>query len=238
MGTARRFSRILHRELDVHAAWLPVTNTFRLGDYGMISDGVLVKMGNIDEFGVEFIPGAGPPAELRFRSDGTKVRRVVGGADVPGFPQADLGAEIVIDFHAADSFYVSANLVSEEIQNVAQVGAALRNAGGWRRTYRVVSAVYSAEPCTMISSREANSRVTISGTADALRLLELGHAQADVTVSSEESLGLNLTGGSGVVGLRMFKLRALGGGTRLLDAQTDEQDLIEDVVSEDLTDDI
>jgi hypothetical protein len=90
----------------------------------------------------------------------------------------------------------------------------------------------------MISSREANSRVTISGTADALRLLELGQAQADVAVSSEESLGLNLTGGSGVVGLRMFKLRALGGGTRLLDAQTDEQDLIEDVVSEDLTDDI
>lgn len=238
MGTARRFSRILHREVDLHAAWLPVTNTFRLGDYGMVSDGVLVKMGNIDEFGVAPLARAGPPVELRFRSDGTKVRRVVGGADVPTFPQADLGADIVIDFRAADSFYVSASLVSEEIQNVAQVGAALRNAEGWRRRYRVVSSVYSAEPCTMLSSREANSRVTISGTADALRLLELGRAHAGVTVSSEESLGLNLTGRRGVVGLRMFKLRALGGGTRLLDADDDRQDLIEHVVDEDLTDDI
>lgn len=238
MGTARRFSRILHREIDVHAAWLPVTNTFRLGDYGMVSDGVLVKMGNIDEFGVEFVPGAGRPAELQFRSDGTKVRRVVGGAEAPSFPQVDLGAEIVIDFKAADSIYISANLVSEEMQNVAQVGAALRNAGGWRRRYRVVSSVYSAEHCTMISAREANSRITISGTADALRLLELGQAHADVTVSSEESLGLNLAGRSGVVGLRMFTLRALGGGTRLLNADTDEQDLVEHVVDEDLTDDI
>jgi hypothetical protein len=47
MGTARDFDDILKRELNIHAAWLPVTNTFRLGDYGIVSDGVLVPMGNI-----------------------------------------------------------------------------------------------------------------------------------------------------------------------------------------------
>lgn len=238
MGTARRFSRLLHREIDVHAAWLPVTNTFRLGDYGMVSDGVLVKMGNIDEFGVEVVAGAGPPAELRFRSEGTKVRRVVGGVEAPAFPQADLGAEIVIDFEAADAFYVSANLVSAEMQNIAQVGAALRGVGGWRRRYRVVSAVYAAEQCTLLSARTANARVTLSGSAEALRLLELGRAHAGVTVASEESLGLDLTGRSGIVGLRMFKLRALGGGTRVLGPDADGRDLVEPVVGEDLDDDL
>jgi hypothetical protein len=44
MGTARDFDILLKQELNIHAAWLPVTNTFRLGDYGMFSDGVLVKM--------------------------------------------------------------------------------------------------------------------------------------------------------------------------------------------------
>jgi hypothetical protein len=49
LGTARLFSSILHHEISAYAAWMPVTNTFRLGDYGVISDGVFVKMGNIEE---------------------------------------------------------------------------------------------------------------------------------------------------------------------------------------------
>ena len=46
MGTARAFDRILKSELNIHAAWLPITNTFSVGDFGLISDGVFAKMGN------------------------------------------------------------------------------------------------------------------------------------------------------------------------------------------------
>ena len=35
---------------------------------------------------------------------------------------------------------------------------------------RVVSSTYSAEHCTIISSRSSNSKIELSGTADALRL--------------------------------------------------------------------
>jgi len=51
-GTAKRFSKLLHKEIDVHAAWLPISNTFRVGDYGLISDAVFATLGNIEEFGV------------------------------------------------------------------------------------------------------------------------------------------------------------------------------------------
>src|SRR5689334_20002581 len=106
MGTARKFNKILHSELDVHAAWVPVTNTFALGDYGVFSDGVFVKMGNIAEFGVTFATASGAPTRFRFRSDGVRVTKFVAGAEVPAIPQVDLEASIRIEFSTSDSFYV------------------------------------------------------------------------------------------------------------------------------------
>jgi hypothetical protein len=108
VGTAGLFSSILHNEIRAYAAWMPVTNTFRLGDYGVISNGVLVKMGNIDEFGVSFAKADGKPSELKFRSDGTRVRRFVGGAEIQAMPQADIDAKLVVEFDTADSFYIDA----------------------------------------------------------------------------------------------------------------------------------
>ena len=239
MGTARLFSKILHKEIDVHAAWLPVTNTFRLGDYGVISDGVLVKMGNIDEYGVSFARAEGKPTRLKFRSDGTRVRQLVGGAEIQALPEADIDAKLVVEFAEANSFYLDAHLDVEAIENLAQVGRALRSAGGWQRKYRVVFSTYTGHNCTIISSRSANSKIEISGKANALQQLALGNAEAGLTVSDESSVGLDLVGKTGVVGLRMFKLRAIGGGTHIL-GQDDEDDeaLVEQETADELADDI
>lgn len=239
MGTARRFSKILHDEIDIHAAWLPVTNNFRLGDYGIISDGVFAKLGNIDEFGVTFDEHDGKQSHMKFRSAGTKVGRFAAGASALALPQANIDAKLVIEFSSADAFYIDANLTSSEMQNVAQVGRALHQTEGWRRKYRVVSSTYAAKHCTIISSRTENSKIELSGTADALRMLELGEASAGVTVTSEESVGLELIGRSGVVGLRMFKLALLGGGPALLgEEDANGTELIEQEEADDLEDDV
>ena len=72
MGTPQKFNDIIHEHLHAHAAWLPITNTYRLGDYGLIADGVFNKIGNIkDDFGVMFEEGAGPNANLDFVSADT-----------------------------------------------------------------------------------------------------------------------------------------------------------------------
>ncbi len=134
MGTARKYSKVLHAELDVHAASMPVTNTFALGDYGVISDGVFVKMGNISEYGITFVPAAGAPTRLRFRSDGTRVTKFLAGAEVPNIPAVDLEASIRIEFSTQDSLYIDAPVLTvESMEDVARVGAALRKTEGWRR---------------------------------------------------------------------------------------------------------
>jgi len=243
MGTARLFSKVLHKEIDVHAAWMPVTNNFGLGDYGVISDGVFVKMGNIDEYGVSFTKATGKPTRIKFRSDGTSVRRFVGGAEINALPEDDIDAKLTIGFTAADSFYIDAHLSVEEIANLAQVARALRDADGWPRKYRVISAIYTGHNCTIISSRKADSSIEISGKASALRQLELGKAEAGLTVSAEDSVGLEVVGRTGVVGLRMFKLRALTGGPRILgqdeeDTDAGQETLLEQETPEELSDDI
>lgn len=241
MGTARLFSKVLHKEIDVRAAWVPVTNTFRLGDYGVISDGVFVKMGNIDEYGVTFVKASGEPSQLKFSSAGTTVRRFVGGAEVPALPEADLDAKLVVDFDAADSFYLDAHLSVESIENLAQVGKALRAAPGWRRTYRVIFATYTGRNCTILSSRSAKSQVEISGKASALKQFELGNVEAGLKVSRKGSVGLQLVGETGVVGLRLFKLRSIpsigGTGIRILTLDEGAEPLVEETADE-LADDI
>lgn len=243
MGTARLFSKVLHKEIDVHAAWMPATNSFGLGDYGVISDGVFVKMGNIAEYNVSFAKATGKPTRIKFRSDGTSVRRLVGSAEINDLPDDDIDAKLVIGFTAADSFYIDAQLSVEEIANLAQVARALRDTDGWLRKYRVISATYTGHNCTIISSRKANSSVEISGKANALKQLELGKAEVGLTVSAEDSIGLEVVGKTGVVGLRMFKLRALTGGTRILsqeekDAEAGQETLVEQETPEELSDDI
>jgi hypothetical protein len=238
VGTASLFSKVLHKEIDVHAAWMPVANNFQLGDYGVISDGVLVKMGNIAEYGVSFAAAAAPPIRLKFRSDGTRVRRFAGGAEINAMPPADIDAKLVVEFDAADSFYLDAHLTAEAMENLAQVGRALHDAVGWKRKYRVVHSTYTGQNCTILSSRSANSKVEISGKASALQQLELGHADAGLTVSDEDSVGLDVVGVTGVVGLRMFKLRLLGGGTRILGPDDQGDDPVEQESADELTDDI
>jgi len=46
-GIARTYAKILHEQLSCRAAWPPITNRFALGDYGLISYGVFVALGNI-----------------------------------------------------------------------------------------------------------------------------------------------------------------------------------------------
>ena len=126
MGTASLFDGILKERLSIHAGWLPITNTFKIGDYGLISDGVLFPMGNIREFGVGWQEAAGPPASLDFASEGTHVNRLVGEATVKAFPDQDIDASLTIEFDRDScSFLVKAKLTVAQMQNVAMVGQSL-----------------------------------------------------------------------------------------------------------------
>jgi hypothetical protein len=211
MGTASDFEGILREELKIHAAWLPITNTYRLGDYGLVSDGVFVRIGNIDSFGVSDAGQSGPESNLSFTSKDTNIVRIVGEGDAKAFPDADVSARLTIEFNQDRAFMIRAALTSEEMKDLHAVALALRQTIGWEQRFRVVSAVYKATGCTIVSAHSKGAKVEISGKANALKQLEGGSAGAGISVTSSSKLGLEIVGKSGVIGLGLFKLGFFGG---------------------------
>lgn len=221
MGTASRFDGILKEELNIHAAWIPITNTFRVGDYGLVSEGVLVKAGNIkDDFKVTFKVAPGKPSKLNFTSKGTKFVRVAGGAEVKAFADNTIDAKLTIEFSNTDSFLLKANLGCFEMQDLANVAKKLAVHKLWKRKYTVVSATYSSKDCALISSKAANSSIELSGKANALKQFDLGAASIGVQASQKQDIGLDIVGEAGVIGLALFKLPMLwGSNPKLLNAE-------------------
>jgi hypothetical protein len=207
VGIASLFDGVLKDELNIHAAWIPVTNTFRLGDYGLVSSGVFVKAGNIqDDFGLTFRQSPGPPSALNFTSKGTRIVRSVGAGEVKSFPDNEFQAKLFVEFATSSSFMIKANLTVQEMQNVNAVAKQLANATRWKRKYLVVSSVYSGKDCAIISSKSANSKIELSGKANALKQLDLGAVAVNLQASNKQDIGLDLVGESGIVGLALFKL--------------------------------
>jgi hypothetical protein len=237
MGIAAVFNRTLHGELNTYAAWFPVANTFKLGDYGLISDGVFTPMGNIAEYKVEFSDDEGPPTSLDFTSSGTNVVRLAGGAEVDALPDAPIDAKLSIEFSNANSILAkAAEIKVRQMQNVNEVARNLAKARGWERKFRVVWGTYTGEGCAVVTTRANNAKLELSGQANALKLFELGKVEAGLTISHEHEVGFKSLGKSGVIGLHLFKLRRWFGGPELLGE--DEQVEIDDEVPEELEDDV
>jgi hypothetical protein len=228
MGTAQQFSAVLHNEIRVHAAWLPITNTFRIGDYGLISDGVFVGMGNIAEYRVTPDVADGPPAAIDFKSEGTRYARLAGdaGIEVPSLPDADVAAKLVIEFQRADSFLIRARISCKLISNVAVVAEKLNATGRWQKRWAVVSGIYTGENALIVSARASGTKLEISGTAKALKQLDLGAASAGFEITSSQNVGLQVLGETGVIGLSLFKLGFFTGRPDMLErAKVDVQPL-------------
>jgi hypothetical protein len=215
MGIPNQFNDIIQKHLNVSAAWLPITNNFTLGDYGIISDGVFTKMGNIREFGVSFTQATGPDASIDFTSANTTVVKFAAGAQVNVIPSGAIDAKITFKFESEKSFLVKAPVIKiTEIQNVNQVATGLRDAKNWERKWKVVYQVYNALDPVIISTIAAGTEVTFSGDTQALQSLRVGNASVEVGTNKE--LGLKVLGKAGIIGLGLFKLKLLGSGPAFL----------------------
>jgi hypothetical protein len=212
MGLANDFNKVLQDEIRIQAAWLPITNTFQVGDFGVISDGVFSRMGNITpDFNVAFQAKPGAGAGLNFTSKSVRVLRFQAEAAVNAFADEAVDAKLRIEFGKERSFFIRATLTSSEMEGIFKAAQELANKPRWNPgKFKVVSAVYTGTNATILSSRDSNAAVEISAKADALKKLDLGAAEAGLAFSSKTGMGLEILGESGTVGLRLFKVEQDG----------------------------
>lgn len=185
MSLAKNFNKSLYKQLSIYAAWFPVANTFKLGDYGLIEGGVFRQMGNILKLGINFEQAAGQSASLDFMSAGATVVRTVGNASVDSLPEVgDLEAKLTYSFEKQDSCLIKASLTALQMENIHQVGKELAAHQDWEHRFRVVSAIYQGEHCVIILTQDANTKVEFAGKVNLLKQVELGNVQIKPTVSS------------------------------------------------------
>jgi hypothetical protein len=106
MSIARATARILRQQLRAHVAWLPLSNNFDLGDFGVFSGGVFVRLGNIANLGVQFDRVRSGESSFAFKSEGTREIRLSAGVAVGAFASGDDDAALRIAFAADESLYI------------------------------------------------------------------------------------------------------------------------------------
>ena len=229
MGLAEAFNDALYDHLTVYAAWFPVVNTIKVGDFGVIEDGVFRQLGNISKFGVAVSTTPGPAASIDFVSDGTTATKFVAGTQVDRFPDlGSLDAKLEFEFKRDNACLIRANLSVQEMVDLQGVAERLKALDQWENHFKVVSAIYIGEQCVIIVCKEANTKISISGKADILKQVELGKVEFSPSFESSKSACFKTIGETGVVGIRLFKLGLLGGVSILgeMDGQSAEVSVV------------
>jgi hypothetical protein len=239
MKIANKLERILRQQLKCHVAWLPIANTYALGDYGIVSGGVFTKMGNVQEFGGIFASEKSPPATLDFASANTTTATFVGEAEVQVMPATALNASIRYKFNDAESFLLKAKTVRVEgIGNLNALMKSLKKKKDWERRFHVVRQLWTAEDALVLSSLSAGTEVRIAGDAPALQQLSLGKASTELSLTGNQELGLKLVGKTGAIGLGFAKFGFLFGEVKTLADAEVKGELISVANDCDLTDDL
>jgi hypothetical protein len=215
MGTATSYDDVTEEILDASAAWLPIVDRYRVGDFGKISGGVFHRMGNLtDDFGIEVPCHDGQEASIDFISSRTRTVRVEAGAEVPNFSAGSAEAKLMFEFQRSRSFVVKAkNVTASTMDSIHRVAEEWFDHEEYSRRIRIVSKVYTVEDALLLAAVEKGTKVEISGKAELLQGADIGtvKAGAGLTISSNKSLGLKLVGASGPIALDLFRVRILGG---------------------------
>jgi hypothetical protein len=218
MGIANTYNRIIRRELETHAAWFPITNTFALGDFGVVDGGIFTRIGNISSLGIkEWKEKSGPASKINFSSSSVTAVRVEAGGEVDVFSGGSVAAQLKFRFKRKGAVVLkAAAITSLEIDETFIVAEALHRNPSWRKHYRFVNRVYVAQNPLILASRKKDTEVTLTGDAKALEAIDLGDLNVNVGVSADSQLALEINGRSGTIGLGLARVKSVGKSTRAI----------------------
>lgn len=165
------YTRELHKELGMYAAWTPDT-TFRLGDYGELDGAVFKRIGNItDDFNITVQSEQFADRELSHTSEGAVAVKVEAEVDAQG--RANGNAKLNVDFDQANAvFFQAVGVQTIRIRNMKQVGDALigvynRRGREWRLNMAVVTELRRAENVVALISKKRNVGIRLRGRVQA-----------------------------------------------------------------------
>lgn len=229
MSITKNYARSVRRQLRYHAAWVPMSDPYEVGDYGVFRGGVFERLGNIRQYGVDFTTVPGQDTSAKFTDSG--VTSVLfdlsgGGTIDPAGATGDVEAGLKFSFSTARSFTVRCAVVKAEVMDaIPQVAQALAAVPAWNPTWRVVRSVHRAKGGTVLGSSTANAELVLTGKVSALQAIDAGHVSGEVKVTHNREVGIEYVGEDGPIGLETFRVRA--NGQPVLRSMAASDDLVE-----------
>ncbi|MCA8957857.1 MAG: hypothetical protein KDC87_17405 [Planctomycetes bacterium] len=167
-GLDAAYAKEIHKQLDYFAAWDP-TNKFSLGDFGQMEGKVFKRLGNVKKFGIQFTTEKFASGPITYTSSGnTNVNVDVGAKDKNGKNQVD----VKVTFSKTKSILLQVEgVTTERIKNIGKFGDALvdlykAKGKDWKLSYVVITEVKRSKGGCVLISKEADSKVTLSGKAE------------------------------------------------------------------------
>lgn len=191
----RDYSASVRKQLDRFPVWEPGA-PFALGDYGVLRDKTLHKLGNIHAFGITFSKASGNETPYQFQSEGTKLIEAHGSGSVDlhalGSP---LRSSLELRFDQEQGIFIKAQRSRViQISELRQVALRLRTSGMWNFRWKLVTEVREVNPATVIMGSKAGTTLKIEGEADLLEQFSIGGLEAGAAITFTGEAALQIVG--------------------------------------------
>jgi len=189
------FAASVRRQLDRYAVWEP-GEPFALGDYGVLRDKTLHKLGNIRAFSVTFATIRGAETHYQFASQGTSLIGAHANASLKPFGlSAPVLASLELRFSEDHGIFIRAERSRvSEIGELRQVALKLRDSGQWDFGWKLVTELREVNPATIIMGSSAGSSLKIEGASDLLEQFNIGALKAGATIAFTGEAALQVVG--------------------------------------------
>lgn len=229
---AGAFDGQMMKNLNFHAAWLPIISPIGLGYFGKVSNGIFQPQGNIaDHSGVTVTPISTGAAiqDVSFESSGIKTSyfTISGGIEtpvtvVPNNPSVQAAASY--SFANSDSYKVLctglyAEIISNDLADYFHdtVWPALNAQGRkWDTSMKIIYQLFYASNYILMASSQKSTNFTLSGSGSAIFEVGAGSISSSLSLSNDKNAELNMTGYNepGIIGYSMMSFK--GDGTPVI----------------------
>ena len=157
-NSERALAKTFREHLAMHVAWVPMTSSVSLGDYGLWRKGLFVPIGNVSEFGVALRRERGKESRLDYSSEAAVSVGAAGTSDC-----GPIRGELGMRFTKAGGCLVRVGrLTSARIGNLAEVARALARLPEWRRRYKLVTEVFTGEDVLIAVTAERDTELLLA----------------------------------------------------------------------------
>lgn len=200
------YTKALHDHFrPMYANWQP-GSPMELGDYGLITNHIFNRIGNIRDEGLDFEVRQDTSAdqyEFTSSSETEFVFTAAGSGSGGGVGSVKAGLEI--KFSRANSvFFNAAGCRINSIRNIKALGDELirrDEQGRWKRHFAVVTSLVEAGATTIVVAGSSNASISLEAKAEGVQEIDLADAALELGLKRQKNVAFKVVTAQGMLPL-------------------------------------